>query len=28
VSNKRRQRLGDQAAGTSVYRHADFVEGD
>jgi uncharacterized RDD family membrane protein YckC len=28
VSTKRRQRLGDQAAGTSVYRHADFAEGD
>ncbi|MDX6628117.1 MAG: hypothetical protein QOH00_363 [Gaiellales bacterium] len=24
VSNKRRQRLGDQAAGTSVYRRADL----
>ena len=28
VGTKRRQRLGDQAAGTSVYRHADFVKGD
>jgi uncharacterized RDD family membrane protein YckC len=25
VGNKRRQRLGDQAAGTSVYRRADLV---
>ena len=28
ASNKRRQRLGDQAAGTSVYRRADLVKGD
>ena len=26
ASNKRRQRLGDQAAGTSVYRRADFAK--
>ena len=25
ASNSRRQRLGDQAAGTSVYRRADLV---
>jgi uncharacterized RDD family membrane protein YckC len=28
VSNRRRQRLGDQAAGTSVYRRAQLVKGD
>ncbi|HET6173797.1 MAG TPA: RDD family protein [Gaiellales bacterium] len=28
VSTKRRQRLGDQAAGTSVYRRAQFAEDD
>jgi uncharacterized RDD family membrane protein YckC len=28
AGNKRRQRLGDQAAGTSVYRRADLVQGD
>jgi uncharacterized RDD family membrane protein YckC len=27
VSNRRRQRLGDQAAGTSVYRRAQLVKG-
>ena len=28
MSNRRRQRLGDQAAGTSVYRRAQLVKSD
>jgi uncharacterized RDD family membrane protein YckC len=28
TSNRRRQRLGDQAAGTSVYRRADLAKSD
>jgi uncharacterized RDD family membrane protein YckC len=28
ASTRRRQRIGDQAAGTSVYRNSDFASGD
>jgi uncharacterized RDD family membrane protein YckC len=28
AGTRRRQRIGDQAAGTSVYRQSDFVKGD